>query len=169
MWWCPKIEKYEVWSSGSCEFGLVDGAGRFRGSFMCQNQEKSTVIFFFVSVHVPDTSSSEGSFAILVMFIPLSSSSILYIRCISCLASAQDQTKPFSNGWKFPPSLSQTYQFVWGNQTWFWFMLRITKSMSQVLPRQLALWHRTRNRHPPCLRDERGRQPTIWWGISLYI
>ena len=122
---------------------------------------------FFVSVHVPDT--SEGSFAILVMFIPLSSSSILYIRCISCLASAQDQTKPFSNGWKFPPSLSQTYQFVWGNQTCIWFMLRITKSMSKVLPRQLALWHRTRNRHRPCLSDEWGRQPTIRWGTSLYI
>ena len=59
MWWCPKIEKYEVWSSGSCEFGLVDGAGRFLGSFMCQNQEKSTVIFFFVSVDVPDTSEGE--------------------------------------------------------------------------------------------------------------
>ena len=44
---------------------------------MCENQEKSPVIIFFVSVHVPDT--SEGSLAILVMLSPLSSSSIISI------------------------------------------------------------------------------------------
>ena len=29
-------------------------------TIMCQNQEKSSVIHFFVSLHVPDTSASQG-------------------------------------------------------------------------------------------------------------
>ena len=85
MWWCPKIEKYEVWSSGSCEFGLVDGAGRFRGSFMCQNQEKSTVIFFL----------SQSMFLILVVVRALSQ----FLWCLFPWAVAPYYTSGVSAAW----------------------------------------------------------------------
>ena len=39
----------------------------------------------------------------------------------------------------------------------------------QVLPRDPALWKRTWNRHGSCIRDERGRQPTIWRGFHFGI